>query len=93
MFLQLILWGLWGKAVEFEEAFFNVPRHWKRNGAVGVIPFDLNATKGSSCPISFYLVVGFEWLSKVDSMFFTDLFDSKVIDDKRKYNRAGLVLP
>ena len=59
----------------------HVPGHGEMDLTLDVVPIESDADVAFALPIRGYLVVLLQYLLEVPSVFFTDVFDTKVVDD------------
>ena len=75
------------------EGFCHITQHGEVHLPFGVVPIECDANVPVTCPISSDHVVLLEDGEEVIRMFAASVFDPKVIDHKRKLDRAMFVAP
>ena len=71
----------------------NVVIHSETAGAFGVVPFDVDARVKGALPIFRDVVVCFDGVEKMDSMFLAHIFNAEVIDNESEHDGPPFVAP
>ena len=77
-----VLWFLWGWMAEACKGFVDVIGHREIDGAIGVIPQQMDAAEELTVGINCEVVVFLEAVDEMIGVGLADDFDSKVVDDK-----------
>jgi len=74
--------------IETLESLGDVVGHREIHGAINIIPSESDTKIQIAGPISGDLIFGLEGIAKMFGMFATNVFDTKIINDEAKGNRA-----
>jgi hypothetical protein len=90
-FVGGILGFLGGGMLDAMECFGDVTRHGELHGAIDVVPIEGETTVFGSCPIGGDGVLGLEAVQEMLGMLPTHVFDTEVVHDQAKDDRAGVM--
>ena len=80
--------------MKFVEGLLDVAGHTEVACAIGIIPVELDATEAFAGPVDFNIfIMVAEALDEMVGMFFANVFDAKIVDDKAEGDQLPLVVP
>ena len=79
--------------MELFEHLTDIVGHDEMDLSLFLVPIESDTDVSCSRPIGSDFVVAFECLLEVQSVFFADVFDSKIVHHQREPNWARAILP
>jgi hypothetical protein len=89
----LVLWLGWYLVSKMCKCFVHATRHGERHFAFLVIPVECDAKVSISGPIFFNVVVLFQRVDQVLNVFFANVFNAKIINNKCEADWSLLMSP
>ena len=81
------------RMIQFEAEIGDVVIHGEVAGVLSVIPLEVDSSIQITLPIFGDVVVFLEGIAQVSGVPFTDIFDTKVVDDEAEDDRTPFVTP
>ena len=77
----------------FVQLFLDVPRHGNVKGPLVVIPFEFYSAVQVARPVFDEFIFFADAFDEVVGMFFSHIFDTEIVDDKRESDGPPFVSP
>ena len=90
--MRRVAWACGERMVEAFETFENVTRERALNGAIVVVPFEMETAKDFAVPIGCEVIMRLEGGDEVLNIRFVGVFDTEVVNYQTESDRAGGVL-
>ncbi len=77
----------------FVQLVLDVPRHGNVESSVAVLPVEFNTAVQVACPVFDEFIFLADAFDEVVSVFLANVFDAKIVNDKRESDRVPFMLP